>query len=66
MKFKTHIDNLVRVQTSQNRDIERGVLLDRNERLENFDKKTFDKILKSISRFSINATPDVQDLYKSL
>ena len=66
MKFKTHIDNLVRLQTSQNRDIERGVLLDRNERVENFDKKTFDKILKSISRFSINATPDVQDLYKSL
>ena len=66
MKFKTHIDNLVRLQTSQNRDIERGVLLDRNERVENFDKQTFDKILKSISRFSINATPDVQDLYKSL
>ena len=66
MQFKTHINKLVRIQTSENRDIKKGVLLDRNERVENFDEGTYKKILKSISRYSINATPDIQDLYKLL
>ena len=64
--FKSHIQSLVRLQTSENRDIKKGVLLDRNERVENYNKDTYRKILKSISRFSINATPDIQNLYKSL
>ena len=64
--FKPHIQKLVRLQTSENRDIEKGVLLDRNERVENFNKDTYRKIIKSISRFSINATPDIQNLYERL
>ena len=66
MYFKNHINKLVRVQTSENRDIKNGILLDRNERVESFDNKTYKKILKSISRYSINATPDIQALYKKL
>ncbi len=66
MQFKSHINKLVRLQTSQNRDIKNGVLLDRNERVESFDKNTFKQIIKSISRFSINATPDIQGLYERL
>lgn len=66
MQFKSHINKLVRLQTSQNRDIKNGVLLDRNERVESFDKNTFKQIIKSISRFSINATPDIQGLYEKL
>ena len=66
MQFKSHINKLVRLQTSQNRDIKNGVLLDRNERVDCFDKNTFKQIIKSISRFSINATPDIQGLYEKL
>ena len=64
--FKPHIQKLKRLQTSENRDIKKGVLLDRNERVENFNEDTYRKIIKSISRFSINATPDIQNLYKNL
>ena len=64
--FKPHIQKLERLQTSENRDIKKGVLLDRNERVENFNEDTYRKIIKSISRFSINATPDIQNLYKNL
>ena len=64
--FKPHILKLERLQTSENRDIKKGVLLDRNERVENFNEVTYRKIIKSISRFSINATPDIQNLYKNL
>ena len=63
--FKPHIQKLERLQTSENRDIKKGVLLDRNERVENFNEDTHRKIIKSISRFSINATPDIQNLYKN-
>ena len=64
--FKPHIQKLVRLQTSENRDIKRGILLDRNERVENYNEITYRKIVRSISRFSINATPDIQNLYKNL
>ena len=64
--FKPHIQKLVRLQTSDNRDIKRGILLDRNERVENCNEITYRKIVRSISRFSINATPDIQNLYKNL
>ena len=46
--FKPHIQKLTRLQTSENRDIKKGVLLDRNERVENYNEATYKKILKSI------------------
>ena len=39
--FKPHIQKLKRLQTSENRDIKKGVLLDRNERVENFNEDTY-------------------------
>ena len=66
MILKSHILKLNRIQTSQNRDLKNGALLDRNERVDYFNSSTFKKITKSISRYSLNATPDVQNLYKIL
>ena len=66
MKLKSNINSLVRVQTSENRDVVNGLLLDRNERVETFNVKTYKSILKNISRFSLNATPDIQNLYKKI
>lgn len=66
MKFKSNINSLVRVQTSENRDVVNGLLLDRNERVESFNDNTYKSILKNISRFSLNATPDIQGLYKKI
>ena len=55
MKFKSNINSLTRVQTSENRDVINGLLLDRNERVESFNDNTYKSILKNISRFSLNA-----------
>ena len=66
MAFKSNIDSLIRIQTSENRDVKNGVLLDRNERVESFDDKTYKSIFKNISKFSLNATPDIQDLYRKI
>ena len=66
MKLKSNRDSLIRVQTSENRDVVNGLLLDRNERVESFNDNTYKSILKNISRFSLNATPDIQNLYKKI
>ena len=66
MSYKSHIKTLKRVQTSQSRDLKNGVLIDRNERVQSFNLKTYNKIIKSISRHSLNATPDIQSLYKKI
>ena len=64
--LKKHIESLVRVQTSLNRNIEKGIILDRNERVDVFDNTTFKKIIKSISKYSLSATPDITSLYKQI
>ena len=64
--LKPHIQKITRVQTSENRDVVNGTLLDRNERVESFNDKTYRSIIKNISRFSLNATPDIQNLYKKI
>ena len=66
MWFKQNINTLVRKQTSQNRDVLKGIVLDRNERVDYFDKKIFLKIQKNVSRESLNTIPDINLLYKQL
>ncbi len=66
MWFKKNINNLIRKQTSQNRDILKGIVLDRNERVDYFDKKVFSKIQNNVSRESLNTIPDISLLYKRL
>ena len=64
--LKKHIESLNRVQTSLSRNIEKGIILDRNERVDVFDKNTFKKIINSISQYSLSATPDVTTLYEKI
>tara|TARA_B100000767_G_C19742867_1_gene527038 strand:- start:70 stop:1137 length:1068 start_codon:yes stop_codon:yes gene_type:complete len=66
VRYKGNISGLNRIQTSLNRDLRNGTLLDRNERVDYFDNQTFKKILNNISRFSLNATPDITSLYKQI
>ena len=64
--FKKHILSLKRYQTSENRDVLNGIILDRNERADHYDKKEFNSVLNKIPRFSLNATPDISLLYKKI
>ena len=64
--LKKHIESLIRTQTSLNRNIEKGIILDRNERVDVFDNTTFKKIIKSVSRHSLSATPDITSLYEQI
>jgi|TARA_B100001093_G_scaffold82810_1_gene74239 histidinol-phosphate aminotransferase len=66
MQFKTHQDKLIRLQTSQNRDLKKGIILDRNERADSYNNSDFKKALNSFSINSFNATPDISLLYKKI
>ena len=66
MQFKIHQDRLVRLQTSQNRDLKKGIILDRNERADSYKSSDFKKALNSFSINSFNATPDISQLYKEI
>ena len=66
MWFKKNIDNLVRKQTSQNRDIINGIVLDRNEKVSYFDNKTITSIKNELSKYDLNTIPETYSLYKAI
>ena len=66
MFLKRNIKNLKRIQTSLNRDLLKGINLDRNEKVDLFDKKLQDIIKKKLSKNIFNTTPDVSSLYQNI
>ena len=64
--FKKHILSLKRYQTSENRDVLNGIILDRNERADHYKDNEFKNVLSRIPKFSLNATPDISLLYKKI
>ena len=64
--FKKNIQNLTRIQTSQKRDVEKGIILDRNERADSYNLKDLKRVYSNFSKNSFNATPDVSKLYDKI
>ena len=66
MIYKPHITKLNRVQTSLNRDLLKGINLDRNEKVDLFDNKLQNEIKKKLTKNIFNSTPDITSLYYEL
>ncbi len=66
LQLKKNIVNLKRIQTSLNRDLSKGINLDRNERVDLFEEKIQNNLKKNFSKSIFNATPDITPLYKDL
>ncbi len=66
MQLKKNIQNLKRVQTSLNRDLLKGINLDRNEKVDIFQNRLQSKIKKKLSKNIFNSTPDISSLYEKL
>lgn len=62
-RFKKHIKEMVRYQTSLGRDLVEGYRLDRNEKVSNFPPAVFQDILKSFPEYMISASPEAGALY---
>ena len=53
MQFKIHQDRLVRLQTSQNRDLKKGIILDRNERADSYKSSDFNQVVQILNHYGI-------------
>ena len=57
---------MVRYQTSEGRDLERGLRLDRNEKVSTFSQEVLNDIFSSFQGFSLSASPDAALLYEKI
>lgn len=55
-----------RIRILEDRDLIRGIRLNRNERVENFDKKILPKIFNSVKDYELGKYPDQSNIYKLL
>lgn len=64
--FKSHINNLVRYQTSSGRDLDYGLRLDRNEKVSNFAEEVIADIFSKFKSYSLSASPEATSLYQKI
>ena len=65
-KFKQHILNTSRYQTSSNRDLCNGLRLDRNERVMNEKADILGDVWSSLPPYILHATPNIEPLYQKI
>ena len=65
-KFKQHILNTSRYQTSSNRDLCNGLRLDRNERVMNEKANILGDVWSSLPPYILHATPNIEPLYQKI
>ena len=65
-RLKPHLSKIIRKRTSVDRDLEKGLRLDRNERVTNFSDFVIEDIYKSLPKYIFNAYPDTESLYEKL
>ena len=66
LKLKKNIERLKRYQTSLNRDLLKGINLDRNEKVDLFSNDIQIKLKNNFSKYIFNSTPDITSLYNNL
>ena len=66
LKLKKNIERLKRYQTSLNRDLLKGINLDRNEKVDLFSNDIQIKLKNNFSKYIFNSTPDITSLYNDL
>jgi histidinol-phosphate aminotransferase len=66
IKKNLHLKSIDRIRVSEGRDLENGLRLDRNERVDNWDKSLLEKVLKNKPDCFHSTYPEVTQLYKKL
>ena len=63
---KKKVNLISRVRIPENRDLKKGVRLNRNERVENFDTKIISKIFQKTQDYDLGKYPDQSRIYNIL
>lgn len=65
-RFKKHLLVIERKRTSTGRYLQKGLRLDRNERVTEFPKKIMKDIYRLLPSYLFNAYPDIDNFYRAL
>ena len=60
------VNTISRIRIQENRDLKNGIRLNRNERVENFEKNILLKIFKNSNLYDLGKYPDQSKIYKTL
>ncbi len=63
---KKKISIVKRLRIAENRDLKKGLRLNRNERVDNYPKNIFKKIFTSAKEYDLGKYPDQSKIYKTL
>ena len=63
---KKELSFIKRLRIPENRDLKNGLRLNRNERVDNFEKSILEKIFKKVKNYDLGKYPDHQIIYESL
>jgi len=61
-----YLKNINRMRIGENRNLVKGIRMNRNERVEDFDKNTLSKIFKNVKKYDLGKYPDQQEIYKEV
>ena len=64
--ISNRLNFIKRMRILENRDLKKGIRLNRNERVEDFPKGMLQKIFKSIPKYHLGKYPDHSEIYKYL
>lgn len=65
-RINEHFNKLNRIRVSLNRDLDNGLRLDRNERVDDYAPEVINGILNSFSAYDFSAYPEINSLYAKL
>jgi len=65
-KRNIHLKNIVRKRIPENRNLDKGLRLDRNERVSGWDKKIINKIFNGQPEYFLSIYPDLSNIYKKI
>ena len=65
-RFNEHFNKLNRLKVSLNRDLDNGLRLDRNEKVDDYAPEVIQGILDTITPYDFSAYPEIESLYEKL
>ncbi len=65
-RINEHFAKLERIRVSLNRDLNKGLRLDRNEKVDDYPAEVIQGILNSFSAYDFSAYPEIDSLYEKL
>ena len=61
---KNSLSQIDRIRIKENRDLKKGIRLNRNERVDNFEKNILTRIFSKINDYDLGKYPDHEKIYE--